>query len=149
MVAKDWWVSINDEMILENVSHMKATNLWSTLSFSKIAKMYPDLINEESDTSAIAKIGCKYRLIDTKEIGKFAKATVVRYGDKITSKDFDTMYSACRYALNQSGRSKNANVIYRVTFDDDIRVIKYEWTSEEYFNGSYMGTKKYSPKNRC
>ena len=149
MVAKDWWVSINDEMIAENVSHVKASNFWCYLSYGKVAREYPDLINVDSDDPIIAKIGCQYRLIETKELGKFAKATVIRYGQNITSKDFEDFTSACRYALNQSGRSHNANVIYTVTFDDDTRVIKDEWESNEYFNGFYMGTKKYSKPKRC
>lgn len=149
MVAKDWWLSINDKMIAENVSYMKASNIWCYLSYNKVAREYPDLIDENSDDPLIVKIGCQNRITEIKELGKFAKVVVTRYGKNLTSKDFEEMTSACRYALNQSGRSKNANVIYRVTFDDDTRVIKYEWESNEYFNGSYMGTKKYSSKNRC
>lgn len=149
MVAKDWWVSINDEMIAENVSHVKASNIWCYLSYGKVAREYPDLIDVDSDEPIIAKVGCQYRLIETKELGKFAKAVVTRYGQNLTSKDFEEMTSACRYALNQSGRSKNANVIYRVTFIENVNERSDEWIYNEYFNGSFMGTKKYSKPKRC
>lgn len=148
MVAKDWWLSINDKMIVENVSYMKASNIWCYLSYGKVAREYPDLIKQDSDEPLIVKIGVPNRVTQIKELGKYAKATVVRYGQKITSKDFEDFTTACRYALNQSGRSNNANVIYRVTYDEDTRVVRDEWESNEYFNGSYMGTKKYSHK-RC
>ena len=145
-----YWITINDKKIADNLSCAKASIIWCYLSYGKVAREYPDLIDENSDEPLIAKVGSQNRVVKTFELGKYAKATVIRYGDKITSKDFEDFTTACRYALNQSGRSKNANVIYRVTFDDDTRVIKYEWESNEYFNGSYMGTKKYSRhKNRC
>jgi len=149
MVAKDWWLSINDKMIAENVSYMKASNIWCYLSYNKVAREYPDLINENSDDPLIVKIGCQKRVTQTKELGKFTKVVVTRYGQKITSKDFEEMTSACRYALNQSGRSKNANVIYRVTFIENVNERSDEWIYNEYFNGSFMGTKKYSKPKRC